>query len=189
MNIFSIFSHIDILTLYPLALLSMSSSGFNQRGGCLYAETPMPAALYPALISTFRWLLLLCSLPSGFSRQKDSRISLQHQSPSPTTITCLQVKAYKTWDLADINSFQISVSPQDSLSFICWNCLFYCFAVLFFFFFFFFLAVPIAHRTSWARDQTCATAATPSHCSDNTGSLIHWATWELQSVYFKGFYY
>ena len=47
-----------------------------------------------------------------------------------------------------------------------------------YFFFFFLLAVPMACRNSWARDQTCTWILNPlssdmSHRSDNAGSLTH----------------
>ena len=44
-----------------------------------------------------------------------------------------------------------------------------CFSFFGLFFFFFVLAVPLACRSSWARDQTPALSIDWSHCSDNTG--------------------
>ena len=45
-----------------------------------------------------------------------------------------------------------------------------------------FLATPMGRGSSRARDQTRTTAVTnDAHCNDNTRSLTHWATRELQT--------
>ena len=56
-------------------------------------------------------------------------------------------------------------------------------------FLFFFFAEPTACGSSWARDQTWATAAALSHRSDDAGSLTYWATRELLYIILKNIDY